>query len=187
MTTYVDHTGQFEKYNFSSVITEQDQADAIQRITDIVNSGQYFKNSPKYQTQVNLFGLPDPLWMKFRMSFIFSVFMYLGKEVKINQLMAWSFMTNNEITEDRDNLWHTHHYTEGKTTVSGIWYLKIPTDADYKSSGTEFAPNGVGQPERITIEPVQNHWLIYPGKIYHRPTPPQSKEFRYVLAADLEF
>jgi hypothetical protein len=187
MTAYVDHTGQFEKYDFSSVITEQDQAEAVKRITDIINSGQYFKNSPKYQTQVNLFGLTDPLWMKFRMSFIFSVFMYLGKEVKINQMMAWSFMTNNEIEENRDNLWHTHHYTQGKTTVSGIWYLKIPTDADYKSSGTEFAPNGVDQPERITIEPVQNNWLIYPGKIYHRPTAPQSKEFRYVLAADLEF
>jgi len=187
MTNYVDHTGLFEKYDFSSVITKQDQEDAVKRITDIVNSGQYFKNSPKYQTQVNLFGTVDPLWMKFRMSFIFSVFMYLGKEVTINQLMAWSFMTNNEITEDRDNLWHTHHYTPGKTTISGIWYLKIPTDADYKSSGTEFAPNGVDQAERLTIAPEEGHWLIYPGKVYHRPTAPQSKDYRYVLAADLEF
>lgn len=187
MSNYVDHTGLFEKYDFGSVITETDQTNAVNRITDIVNSGQYFKNSPKYQTQVNLFGQEDPLWMKFRMSFIFSVFMYLGKEVKINQLMAWSFMTNNEIEENRDNLWHTHHYTEGKTTVSGIWYLKIPPSADYKSSGTEFAPNGVEQPERLVMEPVKNNWLIYPGKIYHRPMPPQSNEFRYVLAADLEF
>jgi hypothetical protein len=185
--TYIDRKGEFDKFDFSSVITDQDQTDAIKQITDIINSGQYFKNSPKYQTQVNLFGLNDPLWMKFRMSFIFSVFMYLQREVSINQLMAWSFMTNNETPENRDNLWHTHHYTPGKTTVSGIWYLKIPTDADYKSSGTEFAPNGVEQTERLVMEPVEKHWLIYPGKIYHRPMPPQSKEFRYVLAADLEF
>lgn len=185
--SYVDHQGIFENYNFGSVITEQDQIDAVKKITEIINSGQYFKNSPKFQTQVNLFGLEDPLWMKFRMSFIFSVFMYLGREVKINHLMAWSFMTNNEVSENRENLWHTHHYTEGKTTISGIWYLKIPTDADYKSSGTEFAPNGVEQAERLTLEPVPNNWLIYPGRIYHRPTAPQSKDYRYVLAADLEF
>jgi len=187
MTEFVDHQGLFEKYDFSSVITDSDQTNAVKQITDIVNSGQYFKNSPKFQTQVNLFGLQDPLWMKFRMSFIFSVFMYLGREVKINQIMSWSFMTNNEVSENRDNLWHTHHYTEGKTTISGIWYLKIPTDADYKSSGTEFAPNGVERSERLSVSPVEKNWLIYPGRIYHRPMPPQSKDYRYVLAADLEF
>lgn len=185
--TYVDHKSEFDKFNFSSVITEQDQQTAIKEITQIIDSGQYFKNSPKYQTQVNLFGLKDPLWMKFRMSFIFSVFMYLGREVSIHNLQAWSFMTNNETQEDRDNLWHTHHYTDGKTTVSGIWYLHIPTDADWATSGTEFAPNGIGSPERHVIAPEKNHWLIYPGRIYHRPMPPQSKEYRYVLAADLEF
>lgn len=185
--TYIDHKGEFDKFDFSSVIADADQTTAINQVTDIINSGQYFKNSPRYQTQVNLFGIRDPLWLKFRMSFIFSVFMYLGKEVPIHNLQSWVFMTNNEIPEDRDKLWHTHHYTPGKTTISGIWYLKIPTDADYKSSGTEFAPNGVDAPERFIIEPVQKHWLVYPGRIYHRPMPPQSKEYRYVLAADLEF
>ncbi len=185
--TYVDHQGLFEKYNFGSVITKQDQENAIEQITSIINSGQYFKNSPKYQTQVNLFGIKDPLWMKFRMSFIFSVFMYLNREVPISQLMAWSFMTNNEVEEDREKLWHTHHYTENKTTISGIWYLKIPEDADRATSGTEFAPNGVESKDRLVLEPVENHWLIYPGKVYHRPMPPQSKNYRYVLAADLEF
>lgn len=185
--SYIDHKSEFDKFNFSSVITEQDEQSAIKEITQIIDSGQYFKNSPRYQTQVNLFGLKDPLWMKFRMSFIFSVFMYLGREVSIHNLQAWSFMTNNEIEEDRDNLWHTHHYTDGKTTVSGIWYLHIPKDADWASSGTEFAPNGVEASERHVISPEKGHWLIYPGKIFHRPMPPQSSEYRFVLAADLEF
>jgi hypothetical protein len=184
---YVDHKGQFEKFNFESVITDQDEASAIKEITQIIDSGQFFKNSPRYQTQVNLFGLQDPLWMKFRMSFIFSVFMYLGREVSIHNLQAWSFMTNNEIKEDRENLWHTHHYSPEKTTISGIWYLHIPKDADWNTSGTEFAPNGVQAVDRLITVPEKKSWSIYPGKIYHRPMPPQSQEFRYVLAADLEF
>lgn len=185
--TYTDNRGEFDRFDFSSVISDKDQTQAVNQVTDIINSGQYFKNSPKYQTQVNLFGLRDPLWMKFRMSFIFSVFMYLGKEVSIHTLQSWVFMTNNETDENRENLWHTHHYTEGKTTISGIWYLKIPEDADYSTSGTEFAPNGIESIDRLVLEPIQKHWLIYPGKIYHRPMPPQSKNYRYVLAADLEF
>lgn len=184
---YIDHQGQFDSFDFSSVITADDQKSAVKEITQIINSGQYFKNSPRFQTQLNLFGLQDPLWMKFRMSFIFSVFMYLGKEVSIHNLQSWSFMTNNEIIEDRDNLWHTHHYTDGKTTISGIWYLHIPEDAIWDQSGTEFAPNGVDHLDRLILPPKQNSWLIYPGKIYHRPMPPQSKQYRYVLAADLEF
>jgi hypothetical protein len=177
----------YQWYDFSSVITAQDKINAQSRIQEIINSGQYFKNSPRYQTQVNMFGIQDDVWLKFRFSFIFSAFMYLGREVPINALQAWSFMTNNEVEEDRENLWHTHHYTPGKTTVSGIFYLHIPEDADYASSGTEFALNGVKAPERLTVEPKPDSWLIYPGKIYHRPTPPQSKNYRFIIAADMEF
>jgi hypothetical protein len=175
------------KYDFGSVITSSDQDKAKNQIQQIIQSGQYFQNSPKYQTQVNLFGIQDDVWLKFRFSFIFSAFMYLGKEVSIHNLQAWSFMTNNEIEEDRSNLWHTHQYTPGKTTVSGIYYLHIPGDADLATSGTEFAPNGIDRDERITATPTPYSWIIYPGKLYHRPTPPQSKEYRFVIAADMEF
>jgi hypothetical protein len=183
----IDVNDDVAKFDFSSLITEQDQKEAMRQIRNIIDNGAYFKNSPKFQTQMNLFGIKDPVWLKFRMSFIFSVFMYLGREVSISQLMAWSFMTNNDVVEDRDNLWHTHHYTDGKNTISGIYYLHVPNDADYDTSGTEFAPNGVGSPERYTVKPTPYNWIIYPGRIYHRPTPPQSKDYRFVLAADLEF
>lgn len=176
-----------EWYDFSSLISDKDEIGAMSSIEEIIQSGQYFKNSPKFQTEKNVFGIQDDVWLKLRFSFIFSAFMYLGREVPIHALQAWSFMTNNDVIENRDDLWHTHHYTPGKTTISGIYYLHIPSDADYKTSGTEFAPRGVADPERLIIEPKPKHWLIYPGKIYHRPTPPQSNNYRYIIAADMEF
>lgn len=184
---YIDTSDQVAKYDFSSIITEQDQTYAMGSIKNIIDSGQYFKNSPKYQTQVNLFGIQDDVWLKFRFSFIFSAFMYLGREVPIHALQSWCFMTNNEANEDPENLWHTHHYTPEKKTVSGIYYLSIPGDADYQTSGTEFAPDGPHNPARFTVIPSPYNWIIYPGRLYHRPTPPQSKDYRFVIAADMEF
>lgn len=184
----IDTSDIVAKYDFSSVISERDQQDAMNRISNIISEGKYFKNSPKYQTQVNLFGIQDDTWLKFRFSFMFAAFMYLGREVPIHALQSWCFMTNNEEQEpDRENLWHTHHYTPGKTTISGIYYLHIPKDADYDTSGTEFAPDGPMNPARFTVKPTPYNWIIYPGKIYHRPTLPQSRDFRFVVAADMEF
>lgn len=176
----------FEEFNFSSVLSVDDHNIAIEQIKTFIDQGKYFKNSPKYQTEVNLFGLQDPVWMKFRMSFIFSCFMYLGKEVSIKQLMAWSFMTNNSISEDREKLWHTHQYGSERT-LSGVYYLRLPKDAIREDSGTEFAYNGVENSERFKSTPKDFTWIIYPGKVYHRPMPPQSLEHRFVLAADLIF
>ena len=177
----------FEEYDFSSVITSDDHDSAKSQIREFIDQGRYFKNSPKYQTEVNLFGIQDPTWLKFRMSFIFSCFMYLGKEVPIKQLMAWSFMTSNTIQEDRERLWHTHQYGEERT-LSGVYYLHIPDDvADKTECGTEFAYNGVENLERFKSVPKDFTWIVYPGKVYHRPMIPQSTQDRFVIAADLIF
>ncbi len=180
-----DHT--FIKYDFSSLITELDDQEIKACVKDIIANGSYFKNSPKYQTQVNVFARPEPCWLKLRMSFIFSCFMYLGKEVQIKNMQAWSFMTNNEIEENRDDLWHTHHLTKTNKSISGIYYVHIPSDADFATSGTEFAPNGLEDPNRLLLTPSKGSWLIYPSDILHRPTVPQSKDYRFIVAADMEF
>jgi hypothetical protein len=177
----------FESFDFSNIITDQDQNLAIADIEKIIGEGKYFTNSPRYQTKDNLFGHTDEHWMKFRMSFIYSCFMYLKKEVKITNMQAWCFMTSSKIHENREALWHTHQY-DNERTLSGIYYLRIPDDVQDKNQcGTEFAINGVDEPERW-IAPVKDyHWLIYPGKTYHRPMPPQSEKYRFVLAADMCF
>ena len=106
----------------------------------------------------------------------------------IKNMMAWSFMTSNATVEDRNDLWHTHHLTKQNKSISGIFYLHIPEDVlNFDMSGTEMAPNGMENPERVFVRPTPYSWLIYPSNVYHRPTPPQSNQFRYIVAADMEF
>jgi hypothetical protein len=175
-----------ESFDFSTVITQQDQNAAMTDIRQLILEDKFFKNSPRYQTNVNVFGLEGEHWLKFKFSFLMSCFMYLKKEVKIDQVQSWSFMTSNTTVEDRDTLWHTHQYGSERT-LSGIYYLHIPSDADPATSGTEFATHGMDNPDRWT-SPVKNfNWIIYPGKTWHRPCPPQSSQDRFVIAADMVF
>ena len=106
MTNIIDNHPLFKRYDFSSIITDQDNDDICDKVKDIISQGGYFTNSPKYQTKVNVFQLQDPVWLKLRMSFLMSAFMYIGREVRVGNMMAWSFMTNLEGAEDREKLWH---------------------------------------------------------------------------------
>ena len=46
----------FESFDFSNLITDADQQLAMSDIREIIKAGQYFTNSPRYQTNVNVFG-----------------------------------------------------------------------------------------------------------------------------------
>jgi hypothetical protein len=185
--TIIEENDVFRKYNFSSIISPQDESLAKTDIKTIIENGNYFKNSPKFQTSENLFSRHEPHWLKFRMSFIFSCFMHIGREVQIKNMQAWSFMTNNDIVEDREDLWHTHHLTKQNNSISGIYYLHIPEDAVYMLSGTEFAPNGITSPERVVVTPGKQSWIVYPSDQWHRPMPTQSNGYRFIIAADMEY
>ena len=71
-------------YDFSSVITQTDTDQTCDIVKQIIESGNYFENSPKYQTKENLFARQEAVWLKYRMSFLFACFMYIGHETKIN-------------------------------------------------------------------------------------------------------
>jgi hypothetical protein len=176
----------FEAFDFSSLITADDCIGAKDDIRQIIASGNYFKNSPPYQTNENVFLRQSESWMKFKMTFIISCFMYLKQEVKIKNIQSWSFMTSDKTQENRDTHWHTHQY-DNERVLSGVFYLHIPNNADKATSGTEFAINGVDQPERWVSPVLDYHWFIYPGKTWHRPMPPQSSEDRFIIAADMIF
>lgn len=190
MLPVIEENNLARKFNFSSLITKNDDAEACGIIKGIIESGNYFTNSPKYQTKENIFARPEPIWLKYRMSFLFSVFMYLGREVRVNEMMAWSFMTNLEGAENRDNLWHHHWHPTSPTSkmMSGIWYLNIPDDVkDRDYCGTELAPNGISDEGKFFVRPTDGSWLIYPSETWHRPGIVQSNKYRFILAVDVEY
>ena len=117
-----------------------------------------------------------------------SAFMFLEKEVQIKQIQAWSYMTSLQHPEDRDKLWHHHNHNNQTTTVSGVYYLHLPDDVtNYETAGTELAPNGVEGDGKLITTWKTGHWMIYPGKVWHRPGILQSKNNRFIVAADMEF
>jgi hypothetical protein len=178
-----------KKYNFSSIISQEDNDNAISIIKTIIDGGNYFTNSPKFQTKENIFNRPEEVWLKYRMSFLFSVFMYLGREVQVGNMMAWSFMTNLEGAEDREKLWHHHWHPTNPNAkmMSGIFYLHIPNDVrDRNTCGTELAPNGPDN-ETYFVTPNDFTWTIYPSKIWHRPGIVQSNKYRFIIAVDIEY
>ncbi len=186
----IDYNDTFKKFNFSSLITETDDRSACEIVRQIIADGNYFTNSPKFQTKENIFARPEPVWLKYRMSFLFSVFMYLGREVRVGNTMAWSFMTSLQSAENRENLWHNHwHPTKPEAKMlSGIWYLHIPKDVkDLDYCGTEMAPDGVDSDNKFFVRPTMGSWLMYPSNQWHRPGIVQSHDYRFVLAADVEY
>ena len=188
MYTVVEETDVCKKFNFSSVITKEDNQQAINAITQMVSDGKYFTNSPRFQTNENIFKLQGSIWLKYRMSFLMSVFMYLGKEVQVAEMMAWSYMTNLDTVENRDSYWHHHNNNQWKKKMSGVFYLHIPDDVkDLDYAGTEFAPNGPEADGKYFVRPAEFTWLIFPGESWHRPGIVQSNNYRFIIAADVEY
>lgn len=186
----IDYNDTFRKFDFSSTISKEDNTTAIGIIKNIIADGNYFTNSPKFQTKENIFARPESVWLKYRMSFLFSMFMYLGREVKVSNMMAWSFMTNLEGAEDRETLWHNHWHPQDPNAkmMSGIFYLHIPEDVkDRDYCGTEMAPNGPENDEKFFVRPSDYNWLLYPSNQWHRPGIVQSADYRFILAVDIEY
>lgn len=190
MHTIIEQNDIIKKYNFSSVITQEDNNNAMSIIKSIIDSGNYFTNSPRFQTKENIFGRPEEVWLKYRMSFLFSVFMYLGREVRVANMMAWSFMTNLETAEDREKLWHNHWHPQNHNAkmMSGIFYLHIPDDVqDIRTCGTEMAPDGPENETKYFVTPQDFSWTVYPSSVWHRPGIVQSNKYRFILAVDVEY
>ena len=186
----IDQNEIFRKFDFGSVITKRDNQEACDIIQKIIAAGDYFTNSPKFQTKENIFARQEAVWLKYRMSFLFSVFMYLGHEVKVSNMMAWSFMTNLQGAEDREKLWHNHWHPKNPNNkmLSGLFYLHIPDDVkDRDYAGTEMAPNGPEGDDKFFVRPTDSNWLIYPSNQWHRPGIVQSNNYRFILAVDVEY
>jgi hypothetical protein len=187
----IENNEYIDQYNFSSVVSEQDIQQVIFTAKEIIDSGNYFTNSPPFQTKENLFARHEPVFLKMRQSFIFSCFMFLGREVRIKNITSWVYMTNNQNLEDRDTFWHNHHISDndGTTdTISGIWYLHIPTTTNPDITGTEFAMDGSPEfQDTFFLKPNRLTWNVYPSKLWHRPGITDSIDYRFIFAADMEY
>jgi hypothetical protein len=49
------------------------------------------------------------------------------------------------------------------------------------------APNGPNGEGKFFIRPSDFTWVVYPSNVYHRPGIVQSNNYRFVLAADVEY
>ena len=78
-------------YDWNKLITAEDREMVCKDVDQLIKDGKYFTNSPKYQTNINVMGLQSSHWMKIKMSFITSCFMYAEKELKIKNVQSWSY------------------------------------------------------------------------------------------------
>lgn len=179
---------QHEYYDWNNLIDKESRQRLATDINENISAGRFFKNSPKYQTDYNVFGRLGPDANNLKMSFVWSCMAYLGKSVEIQKIQSWSYMTSLKSAEDRDTLWHNHDHDPTTTTVSGVYYLQLPSDVeDLETAGTELAPNGVEGDGKYFAPWKIGNWMIYPGKMWHRPGILQSEKNRYIIAADMEF
>lgn len=173
-------------YDWNNLITGDDRQAIIQDIRQIIDQGDFYENSPKFQTKMDVFSVKKPHWSKLRMSFFWSCFAYLGKEVQIAHLKSWGMMTSTQWQENRDNLWHDHAwYNEEMSKLSGVYYVHLPKEnIGDEECGTEFAPDGVNG-NRFYCQPLVGQWAVYPASWLHRPGILKSNEERFIVAADL--
>jgi hypothetical protein len=176
---------EYEYYDWSSLIGSESRLRLIKDIDDIIDRGDYWKNSPPYQTNINIFGLQNEDWINLKMSFIWSCFAYMKTERQIKGVKSWAYKTNIQTQENRDNYWH-QHLREGNLVLSGVYYLHVPLESNQKTSGTEFAPDGVEKGNYQFAECRTGNWIIFPGKTWHRPGILTTQEYRYIVAADME-
>ena len=64
----------YEFYDWNSLISADSRQRMITNVDEIIASGNYFTNSPRFQTKQNVFGLPSNDWVNLKMSFIWSCF-----------------------------------------------------------------------------------------------------------------
>lgn len=176
---------EYQYFDWNNLIHSEARDRMVQDIDQLIEQGHYWKNSPPYQTDVNIFGLLTEDWVNLKMSFIWSCFAYMRQERQIKTIKSWGYKTNIDTQEDRERYWH-QHVREDNLVLSGVYYLDIPEGVDLATSGTEFAPNGPESTGKFFVPSAQGYWIIFPGNTWHRPGILESKDWRYIVAADME-
>lgn len=175
---------EYEYYDWTGLISATARTHLAHDIDLAIEEGHYWKNSPPYQTDINVFGLQSEHWNNLKMSFIWSAFAYMKQERQIKTIKSWGYKTNLNTQEDRATYWH-QHLRPDSIVLSGVYYAKMPLDCNLDTCGTELAyTTPEGDTEYVPAK--EGHWLIFPGKTWHRPGILESNDWRYIIAADME-
>ena len=172
-----------ETYDWNQLITQEDRMAVLQDIKAIVDQGDWYENSPKYQTKIDVFSIKKPHWSKLRMSFFWSCFAYLGHEVSIAHLKCGGMRTSSKWAVVRDHLWHDHawYYNE-MSKLSGVFTCITQENIGDNECGTEFAPKDYR--DKVLLSPCWTMGCIFASWL-HRPGILKSEEERFIVAADL--
>ena len=82
-----------ETYDWNQLITQEDRMAVLQDIKAIVDQGDWYENSPKYQTKIDVFSIKKPHWSaKYE---LLGCFAYLGLEVSVPP-KSWGMMTSSK-------------------------------------------------------------------------------------------
>ena len=159
-------------YNYSHIITEEDQKKAIKLTDSLIKSGNWCKNVPTYQTWPNLYQYDE--FKIFAETFVTSCVQYLNFTPNF-KIYIWVYRDNrfNNMKKNQSEHWHEH--SKGNLNkISGIYYLK-----NLRGEGTQF--------KHFNITPKSYTWHIYPSYLLHKPPVIKSFRNRYTIAADFEY
>ena len=81
---------EYEYYDWTNLLSQRDIDSMCNEVDTGIRAGKFWHNSPKYQTNWNVFQNFTDL----KMSFIWSCFRFLGREVQIKNIQSWSFQTS---------------------------------------------------------------------------------------------
>ncbi len=150
--------------------------------------------TPLYQSKPFLF-LSDcpPVWKKLQETFHQACQLYLQEtsnfcnnqeKLEITGSRAWFYKGWKSLNKKESNPWHAHN----PAFLSGVFYLKVPTNNDAVEGGTEFMDprqNEAKNTRNSYLPGIENTWVIFPSWMYHKSNQCASEDPRYVIAADL--
>jgi hypothetical protein len=171
-----------ECFNFSSVITDGMQINALEKINFLFSSDNWCKDVPPFQTYSHLqeFKEFDIFVKTFEISCQNYILKY-QKNINLNSFFVkmWCYHdSSNSIKKnakefgykDYGQLWHNH--SKNGSTLSGVYFLQNPTNE----------PTLFKDFKLLKANPFT--WHIFKSDTYHSPPQTTSDKGRYTLAAD---
>jgi hypothetical protein len=186
------------KFDVSDVITQDHKSNMIRDIDDMEQNNLYLQlddGTPRLQSLPVLFHPNYPYadreyWKCLQETFVHCCYQYLQTvenfcnnqgQLEYTGCRAWFYKNNSQISAPQKNPPHNHF----PSFLTGVFYLEIPGDGT--TGGTELCdPRGPAEraTRMVEIMPTPLSWLIFPGWMEHVSGRQNTRESRYVIAAD---